>query len=120
MNNVFTILAMVFCHIVDDYYLQGCLASMKQKKWWQENTPQKLYKYDYIVALIMHSMSWSFMVIIRNIRLHANWIFDYDNLWEELAELDDEFFDYDLGCVDSIATALEKINKKDNTNLKFG
>ena len=57
---------------------------------------------------------------IRNIRLHANWIFDYDNLWEELAELDDEFFDYDLDYVDSIATALEKINKKDNTNLKFG
>ena len=24
--------AMCFCHIVDDYYLQGILASMKQKK----------------------------------------------------------------------------------------
>ena len=55
---------MIFCHIVDDYYLQGCLASMKQKKWWQENAPQKLYKYDYIVALIMHSMSWSFMIML--------------------------------------------------------
>lgn len=64
MNSVFIILAMVFCHIVDDYYLQGCLASMKQKKWWQENAPQKLYKYDYIVALIMHSMSWSFMIML--------------------------------------------------------
>ena len=40
--------------------------------------------------------------------------------WEELAELDDEFLNYDLDYVDSIATALEKINKKDNTNLKFG
>lgn len=29
---------------------------------------------------------------IRNIRLHANWTFDYDKLWEELIELDDEFF----------------------------
>lgn len=55
---------MIFCHIVDDYYLQGCLASMKQKKWWQENASQKLYKYDYIVALIMHSVSWSFMVML--------------------------------------------------------
>lgn len=64
MNNVFIILAMIFCHIVDDYYLQDCLASMKQKKWWQENAPQKLYKYDYIVALIMHSMSWSFMIML--------------------------------------------------------
>ena len=55
---------MIFCHIVDDYYLQGWLASAKQKKWWQENAPQKLYKYDYIVALIMHSMSWSFMIML--------------------------------------------------------
>lgn len=64
MNNLFIILAMIFCHILDDYYLQGCLASMKQKKWWQENASQKLYKYDYIVALIMHSVSWSFMVML--------------------------------------------------------
>lgn len=64
MNNLFIILTMIFCHIVDDYYLQGWLASAKQKKWWQENAPQKLYKYDYIVALIMHSMSWSFMIML--------------------------------------------------------
>lgn len=57
---------------------------------------------------------------IRNIRSHASETFDYDNFWEELCELDDEFFDYDLDYDDSIATALEKINKKDNTNLKFG
>lgn len=57
---------------------------------------------------------------VRNIRLHASWTFDYDTLWEELCELDDEFFDYDLDYDDSIVTALEKINKKDNTNLKFG
>lgn len=61
---VFIILAMVFCHIVDDYYLQGWLASAKQKKWWQENAPQKIYKHDYLVALIMHSMSWAFMIML--------------------------------------------------------
>ena len=64
MNNLFIVLTMIFCHVVDDYYLQGWLASAKQKKWWQENAPQKLYKYDYIVALIMHSMSWSFMIML--------------------------------------------------------
>ena len=62
--NLFIILAMVFCHIVDDYYLQGWLASAKQKKWWEENAPQKLYNHDYIMALIMHSMSWSFMIML--------------------------------------------------------
>ena len=62
--NLFIILAMIFCHIVDDYYLQGWLASAKQKKWWEENAPQKLYNNDYIMALIMHSMSWSFMIML--------------------------------------------------------
>lgn len=64
-NKVFILLAMVFCHIVDDYYLQGILASMKQKLWWtkQEQYTNK-YKYDYIVALVMHSFSWSFMIML--------------------------------------------------------
>lgn len=55
---------MIFCHIVDDYYLQGWLASAKQKSWWKQNAPEKLYKYDYIAALFMHSFSWTFMVMI--------------------------------------------------------
>ena len=64
MNGLFVLLSMVFCHIVDDYYLQGKLASFKQKSWWQENAPDQLYKYDYIVALMMHSFSWAFMIML--------------------------------------------------------
>ena len=64
MDKMFTLLLMIFCHIVDDYYLQGWLASAKQKKYWQENAPEKLYKYDYIWALIMHSFSWAFMIML--------------------------------------------------------
>lgn len=60
----FILLAMLFCHIVDDYYLQGILASMKQKKWWKENAPDKLYEYDYLAALIMHGFSWAFMIML--------------------------------------------------------
>ena len=56
--------SMVFCHIVDDYYLQGWLASAKQKSWWKKNSPDELYKHDYIAALFMHSFSWTFMVMI--------------------------------------------------------
>ena len=62
MSPIFILLLMIFCHIVDDYYLQGILASMKQKKWWHEHAPDPIYRYDYIVALIMHSMSWAFMI----------------------------------------------------------
>lgn len=55
---------MMFCHIVDDYYLQGKLALFKQKSWWKKNAPHEMYKYDYIVALIMHSFSWAFMMML--------------------------------------------------------
>ena len=66
MNNVQSLMfiAMLFCHIVDDFYLQGILAKLKQKQWWQENAPDPLYKLDYTVALVVHSLSWSIMISI--------------------------------------------------------
>lgn len=64
MNLIFIVLWMIFFHIVDDYYLQGWLASAKQKSWWDKNAPQELYANDYIWALLMHSFSWSFMIML--------------------------------------------------------
>lgn len=64
MSITFMILLMIFCHIVDDYYLQGWLASAKQKEWWMKNAPGKLYEKDYVWALLMHSFSWSFMIML--------------------------------------------------------
>lgn len=58
------LLIMLFLHIVDDYYLQGVLAKMKQKQFWQENAPDKLYRYDWIIALIEHAFSWTFMIML--------------------------------------------------------
>lgn len=62
--NIFILFTMIFLHIVDDYYLQGWLASAKQKSWWEKNAPDKMYKNDYLVALFMHSFSWSFMIML--------------------------------------------------------
>lgn len=59
-----TFLFMLFFHIVDDYYLQGILAKMKQRSWWKENAPEELYRYDWLVALLMHSLSWAFMIML--------------------------------------------------------
>lgn len=61
---ILLLLAMIFLHIVDDYYLQGWLASAKQKSYWEQNAPDKLYKRDYIMALFMHSFSWAFMIML--------------------------------------------------------
>lgn len=64
-RSVFILLSMIFLHIVDDYKLQGILASMKQKKWWRGQAEYKeLYKYDYIPALLQHSFSWAFMIML--------------------------------------------------------
>ena len=62
MREIILLLGMLFCHIVDDYYLQGFLASAKQKSWWEKNYPNPLYKNDYIMALVEHGFSWTFVI----------------------------------------------------------
>ena len=64
MYKILLLLTMIFLHIVDDYYLQGWLASAKQKSYWEQNAPDELYKHDYIMALFMHSFSWAFMIMV--------------------------------------------------------
>ena len=61
---IFILITMIFCHIVDDYYLQGWLAHAKQKSYWIKNAPDPMYKYDYIIALLTHSFSWTFCIHI--------------------------------------------------------
>lgn len=81
-NKIFVLLVMIFLHIIDDYKLQGILASMKQKKWWEGQKEYKnLYKYDYIPALIEHSFSWTFMIMLPiAVAIHFNigwWVVAY-------------------------------------------
>lgn len=66
MTKLFVIMFMLFCHVFDDYKLQaGVLNNLKQKKWWREQPEyNECYRYDYIVGLIMHSISWSFMIML--------------------------------------------------------
>lgn len=61
---ILILISMIFCHIVDDYYLQGWLASAKQKSWWEKNAPDEMYKHDYMAALFMHSFSWTFSIML--------------------------------------------------------
>ena len=61
---IFILFIMLFFHIVDDYYLQGLLAQLKQKSWWEKNASHSLYRNDYKVALVEHGFSWSFMIML--------------------------------------------------------
>lgn len=63
--NIFVLLSMFFCHIIDDFCLQTTwLANGKQRAWWEEKAPAPLYRHDYIAALVIHSFSWSFMTLL--------------------------------------------------------
>lgn len=56
---------MLLGHLVADYTLQGWLSDGKQESWWRKicggEIPAK-YKYDYIAALVCHSLYWSIFI----------------------------------------------------------
>lgn len=56
---------MVFFHVIEDFHIQGILAQLKQRTWWY-NQPDfsSRYKYDYIIAMLIHGFEWSFFVHI--------------------------------------------------------
>ena len=58
------LLIMIQMHIVDDYCLQGKLANFKQKRWWEQNYPDAMYRHDYLMALVLHAFSWTFMTML--------------------------------------------------------
>lgn len=66
MRSDIVLFSMIFFHILDDFCLQGIMASMKQKSWWQKDPvgSRPKYKNDYIAALFAHSFSWAFMIMI--------------------------------------------------------
>ena len=51
--------AMVFLHIVCDYYLQGILAQMKQKSWREKNAPDPRELLRRRNQMMEESCSWN-------------------------------------------------------------
>jgi len=55
------LVAMLWCHLDNDFRKQGILASMKQKSWWEQQDAyddDDLGKYDYATALWAHAIWW--------------------------------------------------------------
>ena len=68
---VFIFIAMVLLHILEDFHLQGILANMKQKSWWQSECVKlgityesSKYRRDYIVSLIIHALENSIFITL--------------------------------------------------------
>lgn len=68
---------MILLHIIDDFVLQFIILNkLKQKEWWYQSGAFnnddnsynwhkfELYKNDYKMALIIHSLSWSIMICL--------------------------------------------------------
>lgn len=65
MSKEFVFIAMIFCHVIDDFVLQApSLCNLKQKSYWEKNAPDEKYKNDYKVATAIHALSWSFMIML--------------------------------------------------------
>lgn len=64
MQALLLLFSMFYLHIVDDFYLQGLLAQLKQKSWWKEHYPDTLYEHDWFIALVEHAFSWAFTIMI--------------------------------------------------------
>lgn len=82
--SILIFLFMVLMHILEDFHLQGILADMKQKGWWDDRFIEKAecsdlteegkdhyyesmftkYHRDYIPALMMHAFEWSMFIHI--------------------------------------------------------
>lgn len=76
MNITFVLLLMFFAHIVDDFYLQGILANMKQKSWWEKHPDyNKKYENDFVMAMFIHAFSWTFMIMLP-IAMYLNFNID--------------------------------------------
>ena len=65
-NALFVLASMFFMHVVADFNLQGIMASMKQKTWWQkqEEYDEEDNGKDYKFPLFWHSLQWSFCIML--------------------------------------------------------
>lgn len=70
---------MIVLHIFADFHLQGILANMKQRRWWEKQECEFVNEMtdlgadrvdwiscdnDYIPALLLHAFEWSFIICI--------------------------------------------------------
>ena len=84
MYPCFLLMTTIFFPIIADFNIQGILAQMKQKSFYEQYRYKvNLYRYDHIVALLMHSFSWTFMIHIPGIMyliLMGKWSM-FENEW---------------------------------------
>ena len=81
-------------HLIADYFLQGILADLKQKRWWDEQLKKyyedyngkdksfawqdflrEKYKYDYMAGLFCHALMWAIVTFFPLMWFCSAWTF---------------------------------------------
>ena len=75
MTALYLFILCLWCHVLDDYWLQGCMAKLKQRDWWRGQLTEEMvkrgtrledtiYRHDYIAALAMHAAQWAVSIMV--------------------------------------------------------
>lgn len=86
--------ACIGLHLIADYFLQGCLSDLKQRRWWSDQIKKlykdyggsnmscewqyrlvKKYKYDYMAGLFCHALMWSIVTFFPLMWFCDAWMF---------------------------------------------
>lgn len=91
---IFILFLMLLMHYIEDFHLQGCLANLKQKKWWEKQMSNNdmrshyvlehsIYKNDYKMSLFAHSIENSLFVMLPMIidTLISEYTHHIQNAW---------------------------------------
>lgn len=91
---IFILFLMLLMHYIEDFHLQGCLANLKQKKWWEKQTSNNdmhshyalehsIYRNDYKMSLLAHSIENALFVMLPLIldMLISEFTYCLQNTW---------------------------------------
>ena len=91
---IFILFLMLLMHYIEDFHLQGCLANLKQKKWWEKQISNNdmhshyalehsIYKNDYKMSLFAHSIENALFVMLPLIidMLISEFTYCLQNTW---------------------------------------
>jgi hypothetical protein len=113
MNFVVLLISMLFCHILADFNMQGMLKYFKQESYWKKLFINKRYpnldkENDYVVALLIHSIMWTFMMNLPIILMY----------YAGKLEINTVFFVFEL-IVNFIIHTIVNDKKANNFELTF-
>lgn len=112
-----TFVSMILLHILADFNLQigSTLDKLKQKSWWIKQTDNPLYKNDYRIAMFIHCLVWSIIILIP-ITLYSFYTYQDTSVFTSVALLANTAIHY---YIDDAKCNKYKINLVTDQTLHF-